>query len=95
MIAKVNLSVLIARREENTPPVFGHAHISEVRPTIAIYADGRSEVDLQSGCIRRPCFVPPVQERRLPVFERALQVSIVREIDVVGNALGVIDCLLT
>ena len=87
MISEVDLAVFILRREENAPSILRHAHISEVRPAVAVHADGRSEVDLQIGRVGRPCLIPPVQERRLPAFERALQGSIVGEIDVVWNAL--------
>jgi hypothetical protein len=42
MIAKVDLPVLVPWREEDAPSVLWHAHISEVRPAVAIYTHGRS-----------------------------------------------------
>jgi len=35
--------------------------------------------------------VPPGDEVRLPLLERALQRAVVGEVDVVGNLLGVVD----
>src|SRR5215471_3644820 len=94
MVSEVNFALLVARRQKDAPAVLRHAHISEVRPAIAIHADCGSEIHLQLARIRRTGFIPPVQERWLPAFERTLQGSVVRQPYVIRYALRVIDWLL-
>src|SRR5215813_13872596 len=47
------------------------------------------------GSIHGPRLLPPVQERRLPAFERALQGAVIDQIDVVRNTLRIINRLLS
>src|SRR5438046_1906112 len=61
MIAEVDLFVFITRRQKDAPSIVRHANVSEIRPAVAVHADRRSEVNLQAGRVRRPCFIPPIQ----------------------------------
>src|SRR2546426_12776744 len=49
------------------------------------------QIHLGRGKIVRPHLAPPLEKARLPVFERALQRPVVREIDVVGDLLEIVD----
>ena len=88
MIAEVNLPVLIPRRQENAPAVLRHANVSEIRPAVPVYADRRSQIDLQIRGVCRPGLVPPGQECRLPAFERTLQIRL-------KTRRAVVECWIT
>src|SRR5262249_36506349 len=87
VISEMDFSILVPRRQKNAPSILRHADVSEIGPSVAVYTYSRSQVHLQTRRIRRTRFAPPVQEGRLPAFERALQGPVVREIDIVRNAL--------
>ena len=75
--------------EEDAPAIFGQLHVVVVHPAVRLDADGGAQIDLVMVLeIDRPHLLPPLEILRLPVFERALQALVAREIDVVGNALG-------
>src|SRR5262249_58739774 len=52
--------------------------------------NGGAQVDVL-GRQGRPHLAPPVQERGLPGLQRPLQPPVLGEVDVVGDALGVVD----
>ena len=77
--------------EEDAPAVVGHLHRAVLRPAVGIHRHGGAQVDVRALEIGRTHALPPVDELRLPVLERALQRAIGRQVDVVGNLLAVVD----
>src|SRR6266850_74712 len=77
--------------QKNAPAVVGHFHRAVMRPALRVHADRRSQVHVRVGEVVRPELLPPFEETRLPVLERALQGAVVGEVDVVGNFLGIVD----
>ena len=91
IVAEADAPVLLRFREEDSPAVVGHAHVVVVRPALGVDGDRGAQVDVERVEIGRPHLLPPVQERGLPLLERALQRAVLRELDVVGDAFGVVD----
>jgi len=90
VLAEGHPPVAVALGEEDAPAVLRQGDVAEVGPTLAAHGDGGAQVHVagrQGGAHRRP----PLEERRLPRLQRALQPAIAVEVDVVGNLLGVID----
>ena len=92
VLAKTDLALRLARVEENSPAIVGHFHVIEMRPAVAIDADRGAQIRLPILGAFRSHLAPPVEEARLPALQRALQGPVARQVDVVGNALGVVDC---
>src|SRR5712691_9330687 len=77
--------------QKNTPSILGHLHRAVMCPALCVHADRGAQIDVGRGKIVRPHLAPPLEKARLPVFERALQRPVVREIDVVGDLLEIVD----
>src|SRR5437879_9383333 len=77
--------------QKNAPSILGHLHRAVVGPALRVHADRGAQIHVDRGKIVRPHLAPPVEKARLPVFERALQRLVVREIDVVGDLLEIVD----
>src|SRR5262249_29126854 len=75
--------------EEDAPAVVGHLHVVEVRPALVIHAHGGPEVNLVLLEAFGAHLLPPVDELRLPRLQRALELLVGAEIDVVGNPLRI------
>src|SRR5438552_1781043 len=86
-IAEADLAIALVRLEEDAPAVVGHFHVVEVRPAVGFDADGGAQVDLVRLEAVGTDFLPPLEEIRLPLLERALQPAVGAEIDVVGDGL--------
>ena len=98
VVAVGDHAVGILPGEEDPPAIVRHLHIAEVGPAVGLGRDRGAQIDVEVQRAVRPHVLPPVEEARLPVLERALQAAVGREVDVVGNALGVVDghgCLLS
>ena len=91
VLAKGDAPVGIGRIQEDAPAIVGHLHVVEMRPATGLHADRGAQVDVGGRRAVRPHVAPPIEKRRLPVLERALQRTIAAEIDVVGNLLAVVD----
>ena len=87
MIPEVDLAIVIAGNQENSPAVLRHADISKVRPAVLVDADRGAQIDLQIGAVDWTGVVPPAQERRLPALQRTLQCAVAGEFDVVRDLL--------
>ena len=79
-------------REKNSPAIIRHLHRAVTCPALRVYTDRRAQVDIRRSGIVWTHLPPPVEESRLPVFERALQRAVVRQVDVVRNLGGVVNC---
>src|SRR5437773_1582482 len=77
--------------EEDAPTVVGHLHRAVMCPALRVRADRRAQIDVGVCEVIRSELLPPVEKARLPVLERALQRPVVREIDIVGDPLGIVD----
>ncbi len=91
VVAEVDLALGIGRVEEDAPAVVAHLHVVEVGPALRVDAGGGAQVDVVVGRALRADVVPPVDEVRLPLLERALQRAVVGEVDVVRDLLRVVD----
>ena len=87
VVAEVDLPLGVARLQEDAPAVVAHLHVVEVRPALRVDARRGAQVDLVVGRALGADVVPPVDEVRLPLLERALQRAVVGEVDVVGDLL--------
>ena len=77
----------VARVQEDAPAVVAHLHVVEVGPALRVDADGGAQVDVVVGRALGADVVPPVDEVRLPLLERALQRAVLGEVDVVRDLL--------
>src|SRR5688572_10068556 len=77
--------------EENAPAILGHFHRAVVRPALRVDRDRSAQVDVGLREVARAHFAPPSKESGLPVLERALQLAIVREVDVIRDSFRVVD----
>src|SRR5258708_16148815 len=77
--------------QKNARPGVGSFPCAGVGPSWGVDAARRSQVHVRVGEVVRPELLPPFEETRLPVLERALQCAVVGEIDVVGDLLGIVD----
>ena len=67
----------VAGVEEDAPAVVAHLHVVELRPALRVDADRGAQVDVVVGRALGADVVPPVDEVRLPLLERALQRAVV------------------
>src|SRR6185503_17862103 len=77
--------------QENAPAVLGHFHRAVGRPALRVDRGGGTQVDVGRLEVARPHSLPPLDEMRLPVLERALQRAVAHQVDVVRDLLGVVD----
>ncbi len=89
--AEIHEALFVARLKKNSPAIFGHADVTELRPTVGLDAGGGAKVDLVVGGFVRAHVGPPAEEGGLPVFESALEDAVAAEVDVVGDFFGVVD----
>src|SRR5262249_12949543 len=97
VVAEGDLPVGIAAGEEDAPAIVGHFHVAEVGPAVGVGGNGGAQIDVEAGRAVGAHLLPPVEEAWLPVLERAVQAAVARQVDVVGDALAVVDgheCLL-
>src|SRR5882762_3257295 len=69
---EIYFALLIARLQENSPPVIRHLHIAELCPAVGFHAGRRSQVHLVVVALVRPHVIPPAHIRGLPMLQRAL-----------------------
>src|SRR5262249_17075863 len=91
VIAEADLAVRLHRIEEDAPAIVGHFQVVEVRPAIAIHADGGAEIHVVAAGAVRSHLAPPAEKSRLPALQRPLERLIGCEIDVVRYLLAVVD----
>src|SRR5579862_337900 len=91
MLTERNLTLGFRIGEKNPPSIVRHLDVSECRPALRIGRNRRPQINIAGLKILGTHLVPPLQEPRLPRFERALKAAVVGEIDVVGNSLGIVD----
>jgi hypothetical protein len=78
-------------RQQDAPAVFGHLHVAELGPAARVHPHGGAQVDLRLLEALGAHLLPPVDVVGLPGFERALQLLVAGQVDVVGDAVVVID----
>src|SRR5206468_11602779 len=77
--------------EGGGPSVGADLYGVEMGPALRVGAWGGGQVDLEPARFLRADVVPPLDEVRLPLLERALQRAVVGEVDVVRDLLAVVD----
>ena len=88
VVAERDRPVRLLVGEEDAPAVLGHADVSELRPALAVHADRGAQVDVVGLEPLGAHLHPPVDELRLPALERAQELAVVGEVDVVGDLSG-------
>src|SRR5262249_16759624 len=91
VIAKPDDPPRLGLREEDAPSILGHSHVVELGPSLSVDADGRAQVHVLGLEPFGPHVVPPLEEARVPLFQRAVEPAILRQVDVVRNPLEIID----
>src|SRR5262245_8839926 len=89
--AETDAPIPFLRIEKNSPPQLRHLHMIEMRPAARIDAHRGSKINIVVARTIRSHVGPPLQKLGLPMLERSLQRFVAREIDVVRNAVAVID----
>jgi hypothetical protein len=84
-------SVLHGVGEEDSPAIVRHLHVVEVRPALRIDAGGGTQVHVVVRRAFGAHVFPPVDVVGLPGLERALQLLVVREVDVIRDLVVVDD----
>ena len=64
MVAERNLAVLLLRRQQDAPAVFGHFHVIELGPAFRIDRDGGAQINQRLLETFRPHVHPPVDVAR-------------------------------
>src|SRR5258708_20612574 len=90
MIAKSHPAFGFLLRQKNPPPVIRHLHVIKSCPAFGVHADRSPQIHTRSVEVTRPQPMPPVQQFRLPMLQRALQAAIRPEPHVIGNAVLII-----
>ncbi len=90
-VAEADGAVLFLIGEEDAPAIVRHLDLAERRPARGIHRRRRPQIDIGALEAFRPQVLPPVEEFRLPMFERPLQRPVAAEIDVVRNAFLIVD----
>ena len=85
VVAKAYLATRLLVGHEDTPSIVGHWRVAITGPTRRINANGSAQIDVVGLEIARTHFVPPVHERGLPVLQRTLQLTVLTQLDVVGD----------
>src|SRR5712691_13546381 len=91
MVAERDRAIQLWLGQENAPAVLGHLQVAELGPALRVDADRGAQVDVPGLQALRPHVLPPVQELWLPFLERPQEAAVRGEVDVVGDALQVID----
>src|SRR5580700_3324008 len=90
-VAEANAPVRIALVQEDSPAIVRHAHVAISRPALGVHRSRGAQVHVGDLETLGAKLFPPLQEVRLPMFQRALQRAVRAEIDVVRDAVLVID----
>src|SRR5688572_6571120 len=91
LVAEADFALGLLIGQEDAPAVIGHLHRAVSRPALRVDRSRGAQVDVGRLEIARPHTLPPFDEMRLPVLERALQRAVADQVDVVRNLLGVVD----
>src|SRR5229473_988293 len=91
LVAEADAAVGHGVGEEDAPAVIRHLHRAVARPALGVDRGRRAQIDVGGEEIRGPHAAPPIEEARLPMLQRALQRAVLGEVDVVGDALLIVD----
>ena len=87
VVAEAHGRARIGGLEEDAPAVVGHLHVVEVRPAVRLDADRRAQVNVLLLEAVGTHLAPPVEVVGQPLFQRALEPLVFRQVDVVRDAL--------
>src|SRR6266478_4670516 len=91
VVAEADGAAGLGLGEEQAPPVIRHLDVVELRPALGVHAHGGAQVNVLLLVAGRTHIHPPVEELRLPLLQRALEPTVLAQIDVVRDALAVVD----
>src|SRR5581483_11386971 len=77
--------------QEDAPPVLRHAHVAEMGPPGGVDAHRGPELHVPGLEALRPHVGPPPEEAGLPLLEGAQEAAVAGEVDVVRDAVLVVD----
>src|SRR5206468_6570590 len=83
--AEIDLALGLERIQKNSPPILRHLDEVEVRPAFVIDTNRGAQVDVVEARAVGTHLAPPIEERRLPMLERALQHAVIAQADVVRD----------
>src|SRR5215471_17231922 len=82
MLSERNRPIVLTRREQNSPAVFGHLHVVEFRPALRVYRYGRAQIDQRFLETFWSHVMPPVEIAGVPAFKRPQDAAIFGEPDI-------------
>jgi hypothetical protein len=91
VIAEMNFAVCHAGIHKNAPAIVAHLHVAERSPALRIHAHCGAQIHIHLLRALGPHVVPPTDEVRLPLLERALQRAVLAQVYVVRNFFAVVD----
>jgi hypothetical protein len=91
VVAEADRATGLGLGEKQAPAVVRHLDVVELGPALGVDADGGPEIDVLRLETVGAHLHPPVEELRMPLFERALKPTVIGEADVVRDALAVVD----
>src|SRR5579859_3757546 len=91
IVTETDPALGVGIRQEDAPAVVGHADMAVGRPALGIDRGRSAQVDVVRLIVGRPEVLPPLEEFRLPMLERALQGAVRSQIHIVRNPVLVVD----
>src|SRR6185437_10615438 len=91
LVAEADAALGHGLGEEDAPAILRHLHRAVRRPALGVDRGRGAQVDIGREEVGRPHAAPPIEEARLPMLERALQGAVLGQVDVVGDALLIVD----
>ena len=92
IVAEADGAVFRPVGQEDAPAVVRHLDVAVGRPALGVDRGRRAQVDVPGLEVAvRAHLAPPVQEGGLPALQRALELAVGAQVDVVGNLLGIVD----
>src|SRR5208337_1456123 len=95
VVAETDAPVGVALVQKDAPARLRHAHVAVRCPALGVHRGRGAQVHVGHLEIFGAEIFPPLQEFRLPVLQRALQRAVRAQIDIVWNAVLVIDAHYT
>ncbi len=86
VVTKANLRIGLRGLEKDAPTIVRHFDEIKICPTIRLNTDRGAEVNVLLLKAVRAHLLPPVEIVRQPLFQRALEFLVFRQVNVVRNA---------
>src|SRR5581483_4190946 len=83
MLAERDPPIGLRMGQKDSPAIFRHLHVSEIRPSFRVNRNRGAQIDLGSLKPLGAHLVPPFKKLRLPGLQRPLKPAVVRQVDVI------------